>query len=172
MFKVRFRAPKYTVDKEGLSRWIREKVNVQIRQAAREFVKEAIVKIPVDTGQARGTFLPLGRMLGVSVDILGAKSKPGKNEDTGSSANNKLIFRFRDTKTQQGFEIDPQLFYFWFNDFFSHHYENAQLPTPWESLQTGWDAFITYMKEVAPERLPKLRQFIKVEMVDYGYKGI
>jgi hypothetical protein len=166
VFKISFKAPKFGL-RQGYTKTVKEYLRVQIRQAAREFVREAVVRVPVDTGQARGTFLPLGRFLNVSVPIPGANAKFNKSEDTGAEPQNQLLFRFTSTKTGESFEIDPQLFYFWFNDFFAHSYPNAQLPTPWGSLEAGWEAFMEYMRVVAPQRFPRIEKFITMEMKEW-----
>lgn len=168
MFKIKLIAQLPQL-RQGYSDTCRRYVMQQLRQAAREFVREAIVNIPVETGQARGTFLPLGRFLNVSVDISDANPLANKNEYTGSMSDKKLVFKFSDTAKGASFEVAPQLLYFIYNDLFAHNYPNEQIPTPWESIQKGWDAFEEYTHNVAPIKFPRITTFIEKVTKDYGY---
>lgn len=161
MFKVSFSVPQFILNPQKFHKTLRNNLQIRIRQAARAFVKAAIVKIPVDTGEARGTFLPLGRFLNVAVPI-GGEPRRGKSAQTGSSPNKQLLFTFGSEELGEYFEIDWQLFHFWFNDFFTHHYPKGQLPTPWGSIEAGKQAFMEYMKTEAPRLMPRLNEFIEV----------
>lgn len=164
MFKVRIRIPRYTLEKEKMMAALKAKLEVQIRQAAREFVRAAIQNIPVDTGQARGTFLPLARALNVSVPIDGTPQK-GKSASTGASGDNQLIFKFETTKTLVKFEVDVQLFYFWVNDILGHP---SGMHEPWQSIEEGFKAFMKYIHSTAPQRFPKLKDYLKVDIKEFG----
>lgn len=166
MFKIQFKAPKLLFDQKRFSRTLRDTLQAQLRNAAREFVRAAIVRIPIDTGEARGTFLPIGRFLHISVPISGAEPTVKKSEFTGESPEKRLIFQFSSNQYGEYFEIDWQLFHFWFNDFFQHSYINGQEPTPWGSIEAGKDAFLLYMKNEAPKRLPKIKDFILTSMLE------
>lgn len=161
MISIKMTAKKGVL-RQGWSTAVHEYLATQIRQAAREFVREAVKHIPIDTGQARGTLLPLARVLRVAVDISGAKPLSNKNQETGSSTGNKLIFKFTRTKNSEGFQVDVQLLYFWINDIMGHP---SGEHSPWESIEQGWEAFLLYMKEQAPKRYPKISSFI--EHVDF-----
>jgi len=164
MFKVRLKIPRYTIEKEKYMAALKAKLEVQVRQAARDFVKAAIENIPVDTGQARGTFLPLARALNISIPIDGNGVK-GKNQTTGASEQNKLIFKFETTKTLVKFEVDVQLFYFWVNDIFGHP---SGAHPPWESIEEGFKAFMKYIHTTAGTRFPKLKDYLKVDIKEFG----
>lgn len=162
MFKLTFKAPRIKIMKDAYLEALRIRLQAQLREAAKEFVAEAIQRVPMDTGQARGTFLPLSRFLGMSVEV-GGVGKKRKNSETGASEGKQLIFKFKSTARTESFEIDPQLVYFIINDFHEMNYPNGQAPTPWESLETGWQAFMTYIHEVAPLRFPDIGAFIEIE---------
>lgn len=177
MLKIQFKAPKFMWNSGKFNSVLHAQLRVQIRQAAREFVRAAVVNIPIDTGQARGTFLPIGRFLNVSVPISGNTPLKNKNPETGADYQEgdpksnygeprKLIFTFPGNQYGEYFQIDVQLFYFWFNDFFSNKYGG-----PWDSIEEGRKAFIEYMRTTAVKRLPKLKDFIEVSYSDTSYKG-
>ncbi len=162
MFKVQVKISKFSFDTVKFNKTLRERLNVQVRNAAREFVRAAIVNIPVDTGEARGTFLPLGRFLNIAVPING-DPEPDKNPTTGAGPDKQLLFTFPSNQYGVYFQIDWQLFHFWFNEFFetrSNHYK------PWDSIEAGREAFLEYMRTVAPLRLPKLKDFITASYLD------
>ncbi len=167
MFKVTWKAPKFSL-RYGYTDTLRKNLQRQLRQAARDFIMEAIVRVPVDSGQARGTFLPLAKFLNTSVPISGNTPLPNKNPDTGSYGDRQLLFEFISYKQGEGFKLNIQLFYFWFNDFFSHAYPLGA-PTPWGSIEAGWDAFTKYLADVAPERYPQINKFIVVEDIDTNF---
>lgn len=166
MIKLQWKFPTYKWNSQKFNQTLRTKLTVQVRQAAREFVRAAIVKVPIDTGEAIGTFLPIGRFLNVSIPILNNHPTEKKNPETGSSEEKRLLFTFSSNQYGVYFEIDWQLFHFWFNEFFHHNYPNAQIETPWHSMEAGRDAFLEYMRTVAVERLPKLKDFIEVTYRD------
>ncbi len=172
MFSISITLPKYKFNAEAYSRSLYTSLNVQVRNAAREFLREMVQHIPVDTGQARGTLFPLGRFLNVAVPTNGADPTRTKSPSTGSQSQNMLLFDFPESEDGVYFEIQIQLFYFWFNEFFQHNYPNAQLDTPWESIEAGKKAFISFMKKEAPKRMPKVKDFITVTQVDLTQGGV
>lgn len=171
MFSITASLPVFKWDSKKFNRALLASLSTQARQAARAFVRAAVVRVPVDTGQARGTFLPLGRFLRISVPIGGAQTKPNKSPATGSMGDRQMLFRFETQERGVFFEIEPQLFYYWWNDFFAHNYPGGQLPTPWQSLEEGKKAFVTYMKTIAPTKLPKLKDFVIMSFFDLNANG-
>lgn len=167
MFKIRLRASRLTL-KRGFTEACHERVRTQLKQAAKEFVKEAIKHIPIDTGQAMGTILPLGRFLNISVSTSGNKPLKNKNPETGANGQNKLIFKFESLKTGEKFEIDVQLLYFFINDFFGHPSGKYE---PWYAIDAGWTAFRQYLAETAKDRYPKLKDFIEYHTQRIEFNG-
>ncbi len=162
MLKLKIKAPRFMWDGRKFHQALRDKLNFEVKEAAREFVRAAVVNIPVDTGEARGTFLPIGRFLNVPIPIPNAHPLANKSATTGAEANKQLIFTFPSNQYGVYFQIDWQLFHFWFNDFFAHSYPNGQMPTPWKSIEAGRDAFLKYMRTEAVLKLPKLKDFLFV----------
>lgn len=165
MFQITVKVPNLKFMREKYTEALKERLRVQVRQGAREFLRILIEHIPVDTGEARGTLFPLGRFLNVSVPTPGANPLKNKSAFTGAGGDKQLVFHFRSTKTQEVFEIEVQLFHFWFNEFLEHNYPNGQLPTPWMGIEAATEAFLIYMRETAPVRFPKITDFI----VNTGY---
>lgn len=162
MINIKLQLVKVRLDAGAYTDALKKKLQIQMRQAAREFVLAAIVKVPIDTGQARGTFLPLGRFLKVTIPISGAQptglgGATEKSQRTGAGLLRQKLFQFESETGAEIFEIDPQLFYFWFNDMEA----NGFAGTPWKSLEEGKKAFLRYMRDVAPKRLPRIKDFVK-----------
>ena len=167
MFKISIKAPKFIFDSHKFTHALSVKLQNRVREAAKAFIITAIAAIPVDTGEARGSFLPFGRALNVSFSIPGAKPKPNKNAETGASPEKQLLFTFAANQYGVYLNIDWQLYHFWFNDFFSQNYANGQLPTPWDSIEKGKEAFMLHLKESMGD-LPRLKDFITTEYLDSG----
>jgi hypothetical protein len=57
---------------------IKKQAEVQNRQAIREWLKEAVKHIPTYTGTARGTLIPVGKIVGRAVKKIGPLGTPAK----------------------------------------------------------------------------------------------
>jgi hypothetical protein len=163
-FQIKVDMPVIIFKQREFTRALREEVQTQMRQAAREFLRAVINRVPIDTGEARGTLLPLGRFLRVSVPIDVLNAKANKNPDTGE-INAPLLFDFETTGKGEYFTVQMQLFHFWWNDFFTHNYENPQIDPPWHSIEDGVKAFMDYIKTDGYKRLPRLKEFLFVSRI-------
>ena len=169
MLVPHFSATRLRVDFEW-AKTFREDLQVQIRQGAREFIREAIKQIPVDTGQARGTFLPLGRYLHTAIPIFdGLHSRSstrnsvtgrleGKDQHTGAE-NHPIIFAFNHGTDFEQIIIVPQLDYFIINDTVNMHYSTGN-PTPWRAMESGTKALNLYMTTEGVRKLPRLAKLL------------
>ena len=138
-----------------------------IRQAAREWVRAVILRVPVWTGQAMGSIKfasgpggNLGRFLNVAIPIVPKETRKGKNAGTGAAyghynfttGNHVYRFRFRST-----------LIYFIHNEFFARTDWGAsgqQIQAPWRSMQAGAEAFLAEIRR-GKTRLPKIQNAIE-----------
>lgn len=169
MFEIVILAPEFTFDEKRFLKTYREMAAIQTKQAARAFLRAVVQRVPVDTGQARGTLLPLGRFLRVAVPISSTNERENKNPETGAQGDKQLLFRFPSYSTGEFFEIEPQLFYYWWNDFYSHNYPNSPNPTPWRSIEEGVEAFLLYMRTTAIERMKSQPM---LDFFDVQYKNL
>ena len=149
---------------------LRDLAEAQVRQAAREWLRAVIPKVPVFTGTARGTLMPLGRLIRVAVPISPKAVRPNRGPGVGASLT-----------TGRYFYREGNRFYFRFNTDVSHFIYNNLQPapdppfrlineTPWYATQAGNEAFNRYLAEELPKRakLLRLRNFIKFESISYG----
>jgi len=135
-------------------------LEVQMRQASREFLRAVIVRVPVYTGMARGSLVPLGRFLRVAVPINpdpGAKKHPNKNPAAGAAASS---FKFTN---EGGFNprlrLDIGVLHFELNEFRPSTLP-LRHPTPWHSFEAGREAFKAYLRENLTKKVPRVKKFI------------
>jgi hypothetical protein len=147
---------KLSIDPGRFTKTLDKTMEVQLRQAARAWLRAVVLKVPVWTGTARGTLRPLGQFLRVSIPISPVKRKRGFGPDIGAQ---RSAFSFNKTATTYSFEFDQQLAYYAVNDFY---HVNLPLinPTPWGSFRAGEAAFNKYVQTVLPERLPRVEDLI------------
>jgi hypothetical protein len=154
--KLKFKSKAYTSALD-------EALQVQIRQAARAWLKAIIARglPPIYTGTARGTLKPLGQYLRVAVPLSPIVAyRKGKGPDVGASLGK---FAFLARNFRYTFEWNTDLFYYHINEFFSFvpgfHFRT---PIPWHSMEIGEAAFLEYVETVLHERIPKVKDFIEV----------
>ncbi len=66
---------KLTLDPGRYTKTLDKSMNVQLRQAARAWLRAVILKVPVWTGMSRGSLRPLGAFLRVAVPISPVASR-------------------------------------------------------------------------------------------------
>jgi hypothetical protein len=172
-------------DFESYSKTRQEQIQIQSRQAARKFVRAAISKIPIQTGMARGSYLNIGRLLGVAIPLSGKTryryrtrngkqyrekniwyyppgggAKIPKTPESGAS-----LTAFSIEVTQGGFEfiIHPKVFHLTLQDEF-----HVRSPTsPWHSMKAGREAWLEEMKKFK-KRWPKIGDYIIKTVISFG----
>lgn len=118
------------------------------RLAAKDFVNAAVSLVPVVTGMARGSLIPLANWAGTSITIGGTPQigylpsgrQVLKGPDLGAKQARKPPYIFR-VGNRYIFEFDNRVFHYWLNDLFAMNYKHGQLPTPWRSFEYGMIAF-------------------------------
>ena len=157
-----------------LSRTLYTKLEVQHRQAVREWLRAVIAKVPVYTGTAKGTFKPLGRYLRVAVPVSPINTSKkyfyykGKKYRLGlTAAEEYLTFSFKSRRTpftySYNFDYDIKLPYLVWNDIQpGPSWFPFKTPPPYYATNAGEAAYNKYLSEIAPTRLPKIGTFSKV----------
>lgn len=148
-------------NKEKFNKTLDEKLHIQLRNAARAWLRAVIPNVPVYTGMARGSLAPLGRFLHVAVPISPIASRPGKSPEAGEQHSE---FKFYRRSGQFVFSWNTTVLHYLINEFndmsgilpLTH-------PTPWHSIAAGNAAFKLYVEQVIPKRLPNLGDFIEFE---------
>jgi hypothetical protein len=148
-------------DKPGYLKTRDEALKVQMRNAAREWLKAVIPKVPVWTGTAIGTLQPLGRYLRVAVPISPVVERENKGPGFGDALGG---FDFDDAGNTYTFEFTNFLAYFKFNDQNNANAYGFHLThdSPWHAMDAGQAAFEKYIEDVLPQRMPNIADFIVV----------
>lgn len=145
--KVKFTYPKRKFSKGGLSRSARKEFEGTFRAAVREFYRACWAAIPVHSGMARGSMLPLGQRLGnvpttinPVVDwVSGGRDlthyPQGKSVSAGQNIGD---FKLEFTDKTARFEFDIRVFHWQINELGGHG--------PWYAVPRGMDAMREYLE--------------------------
>lgn len=164
VFRGRFSFPK--LDAKKYTDALEQQCEIQIRQAAREWLRAVIPRVPVWTGTARGSLQPLGRFLRVAVPINPTVTRKGMGPGVGASQGS---FKFEKRQRRFLFKFNTEVLHFQLNEFYKAPPEFHLIhETPWHALVAGEEAFNKYVKEVLPKRIPKIKDFIKYKTRRFG----
>lgn len=171
MPQMRIKYSGFKLDGSKAIKTIDKAIQVQLREAARRFLRAALTAVagdfPVDSGMAKGSFLNLARVLrmqlAISVRSTGKRYHTGeiKTPELGASLSTRygsigdvLTGSFQ---TGYTFRFDSRVYHYYLNEFYSI----KKVPnTPWKSFEAGRRAFITYMKTEGMAKLPRLSDLV------------
>jgi hypothetical protein len=147
-------------------------LEIQSRKAAREWLRAVLLKVPVFTGEARGSLKPLGQFLKVAVPIKPVAIRKGHSPETGAAQSS---FSFS--------KISPYYIEFIFNEAVVHYLINefydvnppinlTHLPRPWFSFNDGKIAYQKYLKEAIKTRFPRIQSYYLRGIVQSNGKQI
>ena len=156
-FHGRLSVPK--LDTNKFTAALEKQIAVQMRQAAREWLRAVIPKVPVWAGTSRGSLQPLGRFLRVAVPISPVAERKGQGPEVGASQG---AFNFSRTGHRFVFSATTHVPHFVQNNFYNapnppFHLRNQ---TPWLAFQAGDEAFKKYITDHVAKRIPKIKDFI------------
>jgi hypothetical protein len=179
--KVTFVATGFQFKRAEFSDAFKKAIQLEMRNGAKEFVKAALIRVPVRTGFARGTLLNLGDAIGyagatnkpafarkldkrrlkvVNVSVNGAEEyyqgvpKTPENARQFSTPLNKV---FTNNGRTFSFNYEQTVLYYEINDASSNRYTPS---APWRSFEFGSAAFIDYLERVGLQRLPAITEYI------------
>lgn len=178
-------------DSRGYTKAFHLSIERQMKAAARAFVRAAVLRIPVDTGMAAGSFLHLGRYLkrigipGSSVQgYINANRKsptgkytysPGspkrpipKNEFTPGKygLTTEPAAAFQRKGNQHVFEFKSQVFHLTLNDLFGTHGQ-----APWGAFEAGRLEFLATIKKLVT-KVPKVKEHMTKTTITLGQSGL
>lgn len=137
-----------------------------IREAAREWLRAVIINVPVETGMAKATLIPLGRFLR-NVGGLGINPsrKPyfSRLEGVTQEIDAGLVkqdFEIQDDKSSPlsfvySFEWSTSVLHYWL----AQYYKGNALPGE-EAIEEGAIAFQEHLVSTIVNRLPHFADFI------------
>lgn len=174
---------KFEFKSKEFSEAFKKALNIQIRKAAKEFLKAAILRVPVRTGFARGGLGNLATAIGLAAasDKTSFINKFNRRRKQGASGSRIEFYKspggskvlktpenarryatpidkvFKEVNNIFTFNYNITILYYNLNDFFS----NAKVASaPWKSFAAGRNAFIDYLRITGIAKLPQLKQFV------------
>ena len=149
------------IDEKGFTRYLGNRLNKLYREAAKEFLQAVLSKgVPVLTGTAASTLIPLGRYVGTVVPIVPRMSisearrkwpEEYAGKSPGQSMDNSKVIRpkFSPNNPKSRLVIqftvhrDISRDHYYIND----NYSNPLFPgTPWKTVEAGRAAFRRYIR--------------------------
>lgn len=133
-----------------------------IREAAREWLRAILVSVPsrggfpVETGAAKSTLQPLGRFLRVAVPINPTKRANDHEHRWGAGQ-----FEITSKNFEYEFRWSTDLLHYYLNEFFSI---STVASSPWNTLEAGEAAFLTYVEDAIERRLPDIEIEVTTEI--------
>lgn len=158
---LEFKGQLYTInfDVAKFKKTLTEKMETQLRQAARAWLRAVIPAVPVFTGTARGTLQPLGRILRVAVPISPIATRKGKGPSVGASAS---TFNFTSSNNIYTFSWSNDVLHYYINEYNDMSgLIPLKNPTPWQSIEKGNAAFQLYFDTELQKQLPDMGDFLR-----------
>ncbi len=160
--KTRIKIKGLKIDTRGFTKTFNEALDTQLRQAARAWLKEVIIHVPIWLGTSRGSLIPLGQFLRVAIPITPnpkAHPRAGLGPTAGTAQG---FFEFKHLEKGVTFTFRTEVFHFIQNELYPHDPEVFHLieQTPWKSFRYGRQAFDKYLQENLKNKIPKIKDFV------------
>lgn len=148
---------KMHLDVEKYKKDLRIELDIQMRQAAREWLRVLLTPglIPIWTGTSRGVFTVLGTKLRISTAATPEVTRKGRGALFGSDL---AHFYFIGKDGHHTFEFVHTLGYLTFNDQYNANEYGYHLkhPGPYRAFEKASVAFNAYINANLAKKLPKL----------------
>lgn len=123
---------------------------IQLRLAARAWLRAVITSVPSWTGQSRGSLQPIGRFIGIAVPAPVSPTAPGDRSALGQS---QSAFVFAGVNGLHVFHWETHVPHYLINEYYQVALPLIN-PTPWFSLPAGEQAFFAYAQTQVLQHLP------------------
>lgn len=162
--KFSYRIKQSVFDKKGFKAQL-YKNSLEIRkEAAREFVLAAFNSLPIWSGAARGTFLPLTRVLqlaGLRGQIRPLQTSRKDSEHGIDAGKAKGSGKFsRGSKYKHTFTFTHELYHYWLNENNAMPYGPDKKATPWNTFEDGSKAWLAYVDKRGMQVMPDWRDYL------------
>lgn len=158
-------------------RWNREvqrKLKKLAKEAAREWLYGVLNSIvnaphtdgdsfPIQTGEAKGSFKPLARLLNqsrISVDLPISPNTGRPNRISQGAAQGYAAFTASAGEFHIMFEFSTDVEHFMINEY--NFSPNVVSSTPWNSFAAGADAFVDYVENNVENFFPDINNYVVV----------
>jgi hypothetical protein len=150
--------------KGNFTKTFNETLDIEIRNAARAWLKIVMTHVPVWTGMAAGSLIPLGQYLRIAIPIHRNPSADTHGYQWRSEAQGIPLghFRFEHRKTSVTFWFSTDVAHYNINELFDPRPDIHLIhDAPWHSWEHGRVAFFDYLHKNLPQKLPKLKNYIE-----------
>lgn len=132
----------------------------QNKQAARQWLRAVLLRVPTFTGEARGSLLPLGAFLQEYIPIHVKEIRKGHSPSIGAEQSE---FKFQ-RGINTGFTFTEGVVHYIINEYYDVNppIHLTHGPRPWFSFLKGREAYRAYMEKYLIENLPNIADFMFV----------
>jgi hypothetical protein len=162
--KIFLSLSKIILDKGRFTKAVDSKLKEIHKRANKDMIKAVYPKVPVWTGEARGTLVPFARSVGAVIPINPVAVRRGHNATTGA---NQSTFNIVMKDGKYITQIDIQLLHY-------NYLESnpGRSPTaPWRSLQAGKKAYKASIDKQLGRKLknlPRIKDYIVLTRATNG----
>lgn len=145
---------------------LEDAIEVQMRQAARAWLREILPRIPVWAGTSRGVFLRVGYYLHVAVPINPVVNIKGLGPAWGLAHSD---FEFKKVANSYRFTFSHGVDHLSLNDQYNMRPPfNLKTPGPYKAFEAGERAFLEYLQKNLTKRVRNLREFTVTKELKIG----
>lgn len=160
---------KFVIDKGKFTKTLDDKATALLKGAAREWLRAVYVKVPVWTGEARGSLkFARGRsgpgagqflatFLNVAISIEPQEIREGKDAESGGR---KARWTLGGHNGKYSFTFNEDVLHYIILDNHALGFGNPNFPRPWESFKAGEEAFNNHILLHKDRLAPKVSDFI------------
>lgn len=167
MFKITMAMKKVDLNVKKFEEDLSEALANEIKEGTRAFLKAVLTKVPVYTGQARGSLKPVGQFLNMNISIRPTKGAVKKHPNVKPSDGEKFgSIEFIKNGLNVKVTITQHLMHYLINEF--HDVSNSinlKRDVPWNSFEVGRLAYIEYMKTHLKKRIPIIANYITFTLI-------
>lgn len=169
--KIKIKLVYLKLNQGAFTKALTESLEVQNRQAARAWLKAVLTKVPVWTGEARGSLRPLGQFLRVAIPIspisASREAKRAISEGhTAEAGEAQGHFQFKNEGGKRFvFIFNTDVAHYLINEFYNVKPPiNLIQPAPWFSFRAGKIAYKQYLSDNLKQKIPKIKSFLTSEV--------
>lgn len=165
------------LDMELFSKTLKKKLSIEHRQSVRVWLRKVLEETPVYTGTVKGTFQPVGRLVGRTIARVSnttgksqfkykGKKVPLGFEEGANYATSQMREKDLGFAREYSFTFTRDLLYAMWNEMQpAPSWLNLRRPTPWQAILKANEAWGKYVKTQIFRNLPRIGLSIKVTKI-------
>jgi hypothetical protein len=152
------RLPTIVFDQRAYMRDLDIALAALMREAARAWIRGILTKVPVWSGQSRGSLRPIGRFVNEQVPISVSRTAPG---DRTSKGERQQSFSFTGRNGHHTMSFTTEVPHYLLNEYYQSSLPLLN-PTPWHSFTVGKAMWASHIYQNVPLVLPNISNYFKV----------